>query len=404
MLMKYAMKMDGNAKMHLKEWLMAQVESGQYEGLCWVDEAKTMFRIPWKHAAKKDYKQTEDAALFKAWAVYKGKYREGRDKADPTMWKTRLRCALNKSTDFQEVPERNQLDITEPYKVYRILHEAEVTSSADTKDPVIIKARKCPGSPVLSDKESEESVEVCEENEKTLGDVLMREHMYCDLTEKGPQSQSTAPLTFINPKQTICDFRMQVKLLYSGQCVMKATTRSVDGCFILQGRVPMGNERIYGTCTAQQLSFPDPSSIPLPPDVVETMSHLLCHLERGVLLWVAPDGVYIKRFCQGRVYWRGPTAPHDDKPNKLEREKTFKLLDTRVFLKDLQSCLQGKGPVPLYIIDLCFGEEYPDPNNPKRMKLIMAQVVPMFAVELLKRFNLRETEEKKPSPTTKTDT
>lgn len=54
--------------------------------------------------------------------MYKGKYREGRDKADPTMWKTRLRCALNKSTDFQEVPERNQLDITEPYKVYLIQH------------------------------------------------------------------------------------------------------------------------------------------------------------------------------------------------------------------------------------------------------------------------------------------
>lgn len=36
------------------------------------------------------------------------------------MWKTRLRCALNKSTDFKEVPERSQLDITEPYKVYRI--------------------------------------------------------------------------------------------------------------------------------------------------------------------------------------------------------------------------------------------------------------------------------------------
>lgn len=57
---------------------------------------------------------------IQAWAVYKGKYTEGRDKADPTMWKTRLRCALNKSTDFQEVPDRNQLDITEPYKVYRI--------------------------------------------------------------------------------------------------------------------------------------------------------------------------------------------------------------------------------------------------------------------------------------------
>lgn len=51
--------------MHLKEWLVAQVDSGQYEGLSWEDEGKTMFRIPWKHAAKKDYKQTEDAALFK---------------------------------------------------------------------------------------------------------------------------------------------------------------------------------------------------------------------------------------------------------------------------------------------------------------------------------------------------
>lgn len=57
--------MDEGAKLHLKEWLITQIESGKYEGLCWEDDNKTMFRIPWKHAAKKDYKQTEDAALFK---------------------------------------------------------------------------------------------------------------------------------------------------------------------------------------------------------------------------------------------------------------------------------------------------------------------------------------------------
>lgn len=51
--------------MHMKEWLIAQIESGKYAGLCWEDEDKTMFRIPWKHAAKKDYRQTADAALFK---------------------------------------------------------------------------------------------------------------------------------------------------------------------------------------------------------------------------------------------------------------------------------------------------------------------------------------------------
>lgn len=72
-------------------------------------------------------------SIFQAWAVYKGKHREGRDRADPTMWKTRLRCALNKSTDFQEVPERNQLDIAEPYKVYLIQHNRPAGNKKEDK-------------------------------------------------------------------------------------------------------------------------------------------------------------------------------------------------------------------------------------------------------------------------------
>jgi hypothetical protein len=65
---------------------------------------------------------------LQAWAVYKGKHLEGTDKEDPSTWKTRLRCALNKSIDFCEVPERSQLDISNPYKVYRIM-------SAHARDP-----------------------------------------------------------------------------------------------------------------------------------------------------------------------------------------------------------------------------------------------------------------------------
>ncbi|XP_034733038.1 interferon regulatory factor 10 isoform X2 [Etheostoma cragini] len=361
------------AKMHMKEWLIAQIDSGEYEGLLWEDDNKTMFRIPWKHAAKKDYKQTEDAALFKAWAVYKGKYREGRDKADPTMWKTRLRCALNKSTDFQEVPCRNQLDISEPYKVYLIHRDNGPTRPADsfqTKDEGIVQPERSPRSPSF------------------LGKKL-----HCQ-KESFDESKEAKP---------VIDFRMQVVLLYQGQRVTKVATSSPDGCFILQGRVPLGNERIYGPCTAQQLSFPSPSSVSLPSCLAEAMNRLLCHLERGVLLWVAPDGVFIKRFCQGRVYWSGPMAQHTDRPNKLEREKTFKLLDIATFLNELQSCLQGKGHTPSYEIELCFGEEYPDPNVPKTRKLIMAQVVPLFAVELMQRFNLEEIREKRPILTSNTE-
>lgn len=394
--------MEDGVKMHLKEWLIAQIDSGEYEGLCWEDVDKTMFRIPWKHAAKKDYSQSEDAALFKAWAVYKGKYTEGKDKADPTMWKTRLRCALNKSTDFAEVPERNQLDITVPYKVYKIQQDpGQGAGSQQKKDPVKKMSPKHPHVET-NHRQKESNQNICKE-EAPPADNPLREHMYCELKDKGePQNVSHAAVPFFNTALSISDFRMQVTLLYQGMNVMRVTTRSPDGCFILQGRVPLGNEQIYGTCTAQQLSFPVPTLMPLPAGMAETMARLLCHLERGVLVWVAPDGVFIKRFCQGRVYWGGPLAQHTDRPNKLERERTFKLLDVPVFLSQLQRCIQGKGPIPLYRIDLCFGEEYPDPTIPKNKKLIMAQVVPLFAEGLLQQFHLGDTGERQPvsSPNT----
>ncbi|CAL8238193.1 unnamed protein product [Merluccius merluccius] len=192
---------------------------------------------------------------------------------------------------------------------------------------------------------------------------------------------------------------MELTLFYRGETVMELSTSSPDGCFVLQGCVPLGNERIYGPCSAQQLSFPAPASVgPVEPSIVKALGQLLAHLERGVLLWVAPDGLFIKRFCQGRVYWSGPIAPHKERPNKLDRERTCKLLDMPVFVNELQNYLQRKGPKPNYEIDLCFGEEYPDPNVPKNMKLITVNVVPLFAVELLQRWPLPDAETESPGP------
>lgn len=45
--------------------MLLQVSSGKYPGLVWENEDKTMFRIPWKHAGKQDFRKDEDAAIFK---------------------------------------------------------------------------------------------------------------------------------------------------------------------------------------------------------------------------------------------------------------------------------------------------------------------------------------------------
>ncbi|XP_064420252.1 interferon regulatory factor 4-like [Latimeria chalumnae] len=341
---------DGCGSMKLRQWLITQIDSGLYPGLRWENREKNLFRIPWKHAAKQDYNQDEDAALFKAWAIYKGKHQEGKDKADPSTWKTRLRCALNKSTDFQEVPERSQLDISEPYKVYQILPEGG----------------KKPGLQVQGIFYSWAPMEI-ESSEPPVE------------TDFKPPRNAFEPFCISDT-----DLRLHVRLYYQGTLVKDFVTRTADGCRITHGHVPVVNEKIYGSSTMEEILFPSPHILTAddPRRLVEVMERLLPHLERGVILWLGPEGVFAKRLCQGRVYWNGPLAPFDDQPNKLDREITCKLLDTQQFLQELQVYMHDRRTPPRYQIDLCFGEEYPDPPSQRSRKLIMAQVEPIFARKL----------------------
>ncbi|KAI2643868.1 Interferon regulatory factor 4 [Labeo rohita] len=365
---------DRSRHMRLREWLIAQIDSGKYAGLSWENEEKTMFRIPWKHAAKQDYRQNQDAALFKAWAMYKGKFQEGRDKADPSTWKTRLRCALNKSTDFQEVPERSQLDISEPYKVYRILDDTG-------------RAAESAGNPLISQDTD------CSKALRETHLPIQQDSSFGDSSKSAGWSVNGRAYACPGTGTKACaNADLQSVPLYPSQVPI------TDGCFILHGCAPVGNERIYGPCEAKKVFFPRPEVVHLPPGIAEAMTRLLPHLEKGVLVWVAPDGVFIKRFCQGRVYWDGPLAEHRHKPNKLERERTCKLLDMTIFMQELQNHRQGAGPEPQYTVDLCFGEEFPDPSQPKTKKLITAQVIPLFAVECLRRHNAPNNVEMKQSP------
>ncbi|NWY45151.1 IRF4 factor, partial [Sylvia atricapilla] len=380
------------APMRLKEWLIAQIDSGRYPGLRWENRHRTLFRIPWKHAAKQDYRQQEDAALFKAWAVYKGKYHEGTDKADPSTWKTRLRCALNKSTDFQEVPERSQLDISEPYKVYQI-----VTDRGCDAGTSLPPHQNCPypqGSTAGSPKKEEKRKDVLES-----AHVSPQPRLSGHPTERGcfvrgvfcgwnlthghfvPGPQSYLPVEDVNNS----DCWLHIRLYYCDVLVKEVTTRTAEGCRITTSAMPANSEHLYSPSCMEQIKFP-------PPQVLSGHGHVACmtdvlerllpHLERGVLLWVAPEGVFMKRQCQGRVYWNGPLAPHKNWPNKLEREKTYKLLDTQQYIQQVREYLSNGQLMPQYQIYLCFGEEYPTRAGHPFQKLIMAHVEPVFAREL----------------------
>ncbi|XP_014855988.1 PREDICTED: interferon regulatory factor 4-like [Poecilia mexicana] len=410
----------GNGK--LRQWLIEQIDSRRYPGLVWENEEKTIFRIPWKHAGKQDYNREEDAALFKAWAMFKGKFKEGVDKPDPPTWKTRLRCALNKSNDFDEIVERSQLDISEPYKVYRIIPEGtkkgmKMNRVEETPShplgyvpPYPSLHNQVPSFVVSPERRDWRDYHAPSEqhslpNANHHGQHTDLPYGQCHYqspisrvwpsshTETGFQlsfhtyfSESQPPMYTMDHNNAMSDFSLHVSLYYRETLVKEVTVTTPEGCRITStspsspsssssSSSPCSEDRFHSG--AEVVLFPSPY-----PESQRQGAELLPNiLEKGVLLWLTADGLYAKRLCQGRVYWEGPLAPYVDKPNKLEKEQPCKLFDTHQFLVDLQDFVHNGRHIPRHQVVLCFGDEYPDPQRPR--KLITAQIEPMFAKKLV---------------------
>ncbi|KAM8967804.1 interferon regulatory factor 4 [Pelodytes ibericus] len=395
----------GNGK--LRQWLIDQIDSGKYPGLVWENDDRSIFRIPWKHAGKQDYNREEDAALFKAWALFKGKYREGVDKPDPPTWKTRLRCALNKSNDFEELVERSQLDISDPYKVYKIVPEGSKKGlkQLGSEDTQLIVNHPFPVPPAYSSLQPPSQVSnYMMPHERNWRDYAAeqphpelpyqcatvpfaaRSHLWqntsCDNSYQvtgsfytcAPSESQTAGLPLesgIRPSEAIAltDCRLHISLYYRDTLVNERTTSNPEGCRIAHGQ----NYEI--TCL-DQVFFPYPED----SNLRKNIDKMLNHMERGVIVWMAQDGVYAKRQCQSRIYWEGPLSMYNDRPNKLERDMPCKLFDTQQFLTELQAFAHHGRPIPRFQITLCFGEEFPDPQRGR--KLITAHIEPLFARQL----------------------
>ncbi|XP_057696878.1 interferon regulatory factor 4-like [Corythoichthys intestinalis] len=391
----------GNGK--LRQWLIEQVDCGKYPGLVWENEEKTIFRIPWKHAGKQDYNREEDAALFKAWALFKGKYREGVDKPDPPTWKTRLRCALNKSNDFEELVDRSQLDISDPFKVYHIIPEGAKKRTREedspmnylmnsayptlqTQIPQYVPSPEC-GWRDFSQEYAplpEIPFTPCPCPPRSLpwqgASVDNGYQLRASIYSYGSADSQPSPFsldTSIRSAEALRDPRLHITVYLRDTLVKEVTTFSPEGCHI----TPASPENTH------YLSPGGHDVVPLP---METISAQMSGEERpaspsssfegGVLCWMAADGLYARRLCEGRVYWQAGLTPYGEKPKKLDREVACKLLHMQDYLAEIQSySLHGRPLTTHFQVLLSFGDECLEPQRAS----LNVQVEPLFARQLL---------------------
>ncbi|KAM8731941.1 interferon regulatory factor 9 [Acanthopagrus schlegelii] len=388
----------------LRSWIVEQVSSGKYPGLVWDDDAKTMFRIPWKHAGKQDFRKDEDAAIFKAWAEFKGKLTEG-GQDNPASWKTRLRCALNKSPEFTEVMERAQLDISEPYKVYRLVpineqgmlvpekkcrekatKRSKRRRSSESDDDYVVPVKQIKTEEVTS-QQADQNVS---EAHSAVGEVLLQSLVPAPTEETG-QFSATIQADIVDeitldvrieesvPAPTGVQDSFSVVVHYLGQEVLN---RQIQGADI---RITYQPSSAAPPTSAVLKRFPriplpePPSTLPAGPEL-QALFTLLPFMERGVVLTSTPQGIYGRRFCQGRVFW---TGPHTTEPglHKMERNTEPVLLFSKdAFKQQLDFYRTNGGEPPQCGVTLCFGEELSNTEDPSG-KLIIVQITLPWAAQ-----------------------
>ncbi|KAM9251715.1 interferon regulatory factor 9 [Cariama cristata] len=375
--------MAGGGARKLRPWLVAQVESGRFAGLVWDDPGRSALRIPWQHAGKGGAKGGAGTALCQAWAEFKGRLRPGA-RPDPAGWKTRLRCALNKSPEFEEVPARSRLEGPRPYKVYRLLppprqrggeggpgggqtpkrggsrpqKEAGLSPTAGGgHDP------QPHGAPAPLPSPEEEPPEEPRPNNGVPAEAPPPARLNLGIVVDSPE-----PLP---PAEGGCCLGLRLWL---------------GGSLAWQGWLPPGDYLLCppappGAAPSRPGLLPRLLLVPAPEGVSGTpLGRLLAGLHPGLLLASARRGLFLRLRAGGEpgVHCRAPHA--EGRP--LREGELVQAFDAQRFREEVRQHHAGLGPRPEHQVTLAVGQELGPQDGPHNRTLVL-QFEQAFAQQLL---------------------
>uniref|UniRef100_A0A8C8Y8P7 Interferon regulatory factor 7 n=1 Tax=Panthera leo TaxID=9689 RepID=A0A8C8Y8P7_PANLE len=373
--------------------------SGRYEGLRWLDAARTRFRVPWKHFARKDLGEA-DARIFKAWAVARGRWppsnggshqlaSEGPLRAS---WKTNFRCALHSTQRFVMLQD-NSGDPTDPHKVYALSSalgwrgEEPAGGRSSRAEPRCQHAlglgtgsEPCaPSSPSgptgnAGDLLLQALEQSCLEDHlleaawgldpippeapgETLGEVVA-----------GPGHSQIGSLAEPGPGA------LEVTIMYKGRTVLQETVGRPSFVFLYGSPSPATE-----ATEPQHVAFPSPAELPDQKQLHYT-EKLLQHVAPGLQLELRGPRLWARRLGKCKVYWEvgGPlgSASPSTPPCLLQRNQDTPIFDFSAFFRELvEFRARRRRRSPHYTIYLGFGQDL-SAGRPKEKSLVLVKLEP----------------------------
>ncbi|XP_071885877.1 interferon regulatory factor 9 isoform X2 [Anas platyrhynchos] len=313
-----------SGRRRLLPWLLAQAQSGRFPGLEFDDAARSALRVPWERAGRGGAGGGAAAALCQAWAEYKG----ATPPPGPAVCKTRLRCALHKSPELQEVPERARLDGPRPYKVYRLLGPRPPRNGPAPRRGS--KGRKEEAEPRGDDATPPPSPE--EEEEEA---------------EPSPAPPPPAAVTPPPSRQLAILLDSPEPLPPAEGDAALGVSLWVGGALAWRAWLPAGEYLLL----AAGSPAPGPAPLPRllvpapPPPALEALG---AGLGRGLLVASGGRGLFLRTRPRGRGL--ALSAPHAGEPGggawPQGEEPLVAAFDSRRFREELQRHRQGLGPPP----------------------------------------------------------
>ncbi|CAJ1057409.1 interferon regulatory factor 7 [Xyrichtys novacula] len=378
--------MQCSPKPQFASWLIEQVETGQYAGLCYVGPNK--FRVPWKHNSRKDCND-EDGKIFRAWAVTSGKINEFPN--DKARWKTNFRCALNNLSVRFKMIKDNSKNSDDPHKIYEIINTEYNYASLLAQDSQGDMSLDILNSPIEVFPWGNELNLVNSLGALDLGNCPSEEQPWAEnYGQPNPAVVESYPVAAENIQQPLPDqpsyyelnlpaplsppaqptiYDLEISIHYRKKEILKTTFNTA--------RLQLHYHHMAPELNAQQLCFPSTEGL-LDQKQIEYTNRILNSIQKGLLLEVRETGIYGYRQDKCHVYasTSDPSVAHPD-PRKLPQNTMVELLSFDKFIHELRHFKENNGSSPEYTINMCFGEKFPD-GKPLEKKLIVVKVVPLI--------------------------